>query len=217
VADRLQSRIVGEGLVAPDQLLAHPDNWRLHPVFQQDALRAVLEDIGWVQSVIVNQTTGHVVDGHLRVELALAHHEVKIPVQYVRISEEEERLLLATLDPMSALAGRHDDKIKMLLAQLGDDRPEELRLLLEYQLDTDAMRKQLLDQQQAAQPAAAVVEQAGDTTGRLVQLFYSPQQMAEFQALVTLKRNAGAATLEEAVLSALQDAANGATETATTE
>jgi hypothetical protein len=33
--------------------------------------------------VTVNQTTGHVVDGHLRIELALARNEPTVPVTYV--------------------------------------------------------------------------------------------------------------------------------------
>lgn len=35
-----KNRIVGEGLEAPDQLLAHDKNWRIHPKHQQDALEA---------------------------------------------------------------------------------------------------------------------------------------------------------------------------------
>ena len=30
-----RNRIVGEGVEAPDQLLANPQNWRTHPKFQQ--------------------------------------------------------------------------------------------------------------------------------------------------------------------------------------
>ncbi len=64
------SRIVGSGEEAPDQLLANPANWRIHPKAQQEALAGVLDQVGWVQQVLVNRRTGHVVDGHLRVALA---------------------------------------------------------------------------------------------------------------------------------------------------
>ena len=33
-----RNRITGSGEEAPDQLLANPANWRLHPKAQQDAL-----------------------------------------------------------------------------------------------------------------------------------------------------------------------------------
>ncbi len=65
-----RSRIVGSGEEAPDQLLANPANWRVHPEAQQDALAGLLGQVGWVQQILVNRRTGHVVDGHLRVALA---------------------------------------------------------------------------------------------------------------------------------------------------
>lgn len=103
-----RSRIVGHGEEAPDQLLANPANWRIHPKAQQDALAGVLGEIGWVQSVIVNKRTGHLVDGHLRVSLALRDEASSIPVVYVDLSPEEEALVLATIDPLAAMA--HTDK-----------------------------------------------------------------------------------------------------------
>lgn len=66
-----RNRIVGYGMEDADQLLANPANWRIHPKHQQDALSGVLNEIGWVQNILVNKTTGHVVDGHLRAALAI--------------------------------------------------------------------------------------------------------------------------------------------------
>jgi len=106
-----RNRIVGHGTEAPDQLLAHPKNWRVHPKAQQEALRGVLEEVGWVQDVVVNQRTGHVLDGHLRVQVAMQREEAEVPVIYVDVSEAEEALILATMDPLSALAVA--DKVKL--------------------------------------------------------------------------------------------------------
>lgn len=100
----LQSRITGEDTVAADQLLANPNNWRTHPKEQRAALEGLLDTVGWVQRVIVNEVTGHIVDGHLRAEVALARSE-DVPVVYVRLTEQEERLVLAALDPIGGLAG----------------------------------------------------------------------------------------------------------------
>jgi hypothetical protein len=115
------NRIVGQGMEAPDQLLAHPGNWRIHPKHQQDALKGVLDDVGWVQNILVNKTTGHVVDGHLRVALALRHDVPEVPVVYVELSEEEESLILATLDPLSALAAADAQKLDDLLRDVQSD------------------------------------------------------------------------------------------------
>jgi DNA modification methylase len=100
----LANRIVGSAEVAPDQLLANPQNWRIHPKAQQQALSAVLAEVGWVQQVIVNQRSGYVVDGHLRVALAISREEPVIPVLYVDLSPEEEALVLASLDPLAGMA-----------------------------------------------------------------------------------------------------------------
>lgn len=114
----LRSRIVGEGDEAPDQLMANPLNWRTHPKPQVDALEGLLKQVGWVQRVIVNRRTGHVVDGHARVELALRRSEPTVPVVYVDLSEGEEQLVLAALDPIGGLAATDADKLAELLADV---------------------------------------------------------------------------------------------------
>jgi len=110
-----RNRIIGEGEEAPDQLLANPANWRIHPKQQQDALAGVLNEVGWVQRVIVNQRTGHLVDGHLRVALALRQDAPTVPVLYVDLDEAEERLILASLDPLAAMAAPDKEKLRDLL------------------------------------------------------------------------------------------------------
>lgn len=114
----LRSRIVGEGEEAPDQLMANPLNWRTHPKAQVDALEGLLRQVGWVQRVIVNRRTGHVVDGHARVMLAMRRGEQSMPVLYVDLSEDEERLVLAALDPIGGLATTDAEKLAELLADV---------------------------------------------------------------------------------------------------
>jgi hypothetical protein len=98
------NRIVGyEPEVEPDQLTAHPLNARRHPGRQRDALRESLGRVGWVDVVKVNTRTGNVVDGHARVEEALTKGGT-VPVLYVELEPDEERFVLATLDPISAMA-----------------------------------------------------------------------------------------------------------------
>jgi len=110
-----RNRIIGHGEEAPDQLLANPANWRIHPKSQQDALTGILNEIGWIQSVIVNRRTGFVVDGHLRVALAISHQDPAIPVVYVDLSDEEEALALASIDPISAMAATDKALLDSLL------------------------------------------------------------------------------------------------------
>ena len=112
------NRIVGHGEEAPDQLLAHPANPKIHPRRQQQALDHAISDVGWITGVIVNQRTGHVLDGHARVGLAISRGEPTIPVTYVDIDEAAELKALATFDPIGALAATDDRMLEDLLAEL---------------------------------------------------------------------------------------------------
>ena len=103
-AARWRNRIVGSGMEAPEHLAANPANWRVHPRHQRDALAGSLDTVGWVAQVIVNRQSGYVIDGHARVALALTRKEASVPVLYVDLSPDEERLVLATFDPIGALA-----------------------------------------------------------------------------------------------------------------
>src|SRR6266508_3820607 len=118
VAAGWKNRIVGHGDVAPADLIPNPRNWRTHPSEQQRALSGALAEVGWVAEVLVNRTTGHVVDGHLRIGLALDRHEPSVPVTYVELTEDEERLVLATLDPLAAMADAESTALAELLAGL---------------------------------------------------------------------------------------------------
>ncbi len=128
-APALRNRIVGHGEESPAALVANPKNWRSHPKGQQDAVDGALAEVGWVQQVLVNRVTGHLVDGHLRVELAARRGEATVPVTYVELSEKEEALVLATLDPLAAMAEVDADKLRQLLAGLDTDNEALLALL----------------------------------------------------------------------------------------
>jgi hypothetical protein len=121
VSGAWKNRIVGQGEVQPDQLLANPKNWRIHPKAQQDALTSVLDRVGWVQQVIVNKETNFVVDGHLRVSVAISRDEPVVPVVYVELNEEEEALILAMMDPLAALAITDEDQLRGLVEGLDID------------------------------------------------------------------------------------------------
>lgn len=137
-----KNRIVGEDMVNPANLSKNPQNWRLHPALQAKALGESLETLGWIQRPIVNKTTGHLLDGHLRVDTAIERREKQIPVLYVELSEEEERLALATLDPISALAAPDCDRLVALLGKLDAPGPglEQLLEDLAVQADSGALK-----------------------------------------------------------------------------
>lgn len=111
----LRNRIIGYGEVDPAELLANPKNHRIHPKAQQDALAGSLDEVGWVRDVLVNQRSGHVVDGHARVNLALRRGEPTVPVSYVDLSPKEEALILASLDHITGMAAIDNEQLDALL------------------------------------------------------------------------------------------------------
>lgn len=123
------NRIVSYGEENPEQLLANPLNWRVHPKAQQMSISGVLDDIGFISPIIVNKTTGHMIDGHMRVSLALRNNVTKVPVVYVELTEQEEREALITLDPITNMAVADMQNLETLIADL-DDVNDAVKLLI---------------------------------------------------------------------------------------
>jgi ParB-like chromosome segregation protein Spo0J len=128
---RWTNRIVAYADVAPDQLLANPLNYKIHTAFQGESLEGVLDTVGWIMPVVVNRSTGRVVDGHLRVMRALTAQEPTVPVAWVDLSEEEERMALASADAIARYAVVDPNAYAHLLSDIttddiGDARTKKL-------------------------------------------------------------------------------------------
>jgi len=135
-----KNRIIGTGTADPVDLIPNPKNWRKHPREQESALEGVIEEIGWIQDIIINQRTGRMIDGHLRAELAIKNKEKSVPVKYVDLSEEEEAKALLTLDPITAMAEADKEKLAELLQTVTSDNEDVKKLLdgigKEYKIQT---------------------------------------------------------------------------------
>lgn len=117
-----RNRIVGHGVKPASEFVAHPLNWRIHPKAQSDALEAVLEQVGWVQAVIESANSGYVLDGHDRIALALRQgDETPIPFIAVDVAEQEELIILATFDPLGAMAVADKAQLDALLRDITTD------------------------------------------------------------------------------------------------
>lgn len=111
-----KNRIVEQRMVPVAELKANPHNWRLHPASQQAALGEIFDRVGVVQGVIYNERTGRLVDGHLRLEMAQNAGHDEIPVTVVDLSEDEEKLVLATLDPIGTMAQVNEKVLREVAA-----------------------------------------------------------------------------------------------------
>jgi DNA modification methylase len=117
----------------PADLRANPANWRTHPPGQRLALSAAMKEVGWAGALLYNERTKRLIDGHLRKEVAPG----PVPVLVGSWTEDQERLILATLDPLAAAAEADgaalaallasvktdDEHLAALLAGLADDNP----------------------------------------------------------------------------------------------
>lgn len=123
-----RNRIVDYGEENPAVLVKHPKNWRAHPDNQKRALETVFTRVGIVDPVMIQQGTGTIVDGHLRVGMAAAQGMETIPVQYVDLTDEEVDYTLATLDPIGALATTDLYHLTSLVGELelGDEALETM-------------------------------------------------------------------------------------------
>jgi hypothetical protein len=115
---QIKNAIVGSADVDPFSVDMNDANWRTHPTEQKRALEEALTRVGWVQRVIVNKNTNRVVDGHLRLSVARSKNEPTVPVTYVDLSDDDERLALATFDPIGSLAFADKDALSALLGSL---------------------------------------------------------------------------------------------------
>lgn len=116
--DRWRDRIVRTADdVDPASLAVNPDNWRIHPTYQKDALAAMIEAVGWIDRLIVSERSGRLVDGHARRELAI-EHGWRVPVAYVDLAPEEEAAALVAVDLVRGAAGTDRTKAAELFDSL---------------------------------------------------------------------------------------------------
>ncbi len=118
-----RNRIVGHGVKPASQFMANPKNWRTHPQNQRDALHGALNEVGWVAPVVENVRSGNLVDGHERVWQALRNGDADVPYIEVDLSEAEEAYVLATLDPIGALADTDAGLLADLLKDVQSGEP----------------------------------------------------------------------------------------------
>lgn len=114
-----RNRIISSGVKPASDFLAHELNWKIHPKNQQDGISGSLESVGWFKSVVESARSGKLLDGHARIMLALQKgDETPVPYEIVDVTEEEEAIILATLDPLASLAVADKEKLDALLREM---------------------------------------------------------------------------------------------------
>ena len=129
----IRDRIKELRKVKASELLPNPKNWRKHPTAQANALRGTLSEIGYADALIAYETPNGLmlIDGHLRAETT---PEMEVPVLVTDLTEDEADTLLATLDPLSAMARTDEDALLELVSSLNIQN-DAVNLMLEAVLE----------------------------------------------------------------------------------
>lgn len=133
---KIRNRIKSLRHVRAGDLKPNPRNWRMHPQEQQDALRGVLAEVGYADALIARELpdgTLELVDGHLRAETT---PDMKVPVLVTDLDEAEAAKVLATLDPLAAMAEQDTEKLAELLADI-ETESEALKAMLDELADSE--------------------------------------------------------------------------------
>lgn len=119
----IKNRIQGLRRVRAGDLKPNSRNWRVHLTPQRQALRQMLDRLGFIAAVIARPVVIdgeehlELVDGHLRASL---DPETILPVLVVDLDEDETNEALVSLDPLKAMAGVDSHTLNGLLADLPD-------------------------------------------------------------------------------------------------
>lgn len=117
----IRDRIQEFRRVPASELIPNESNWREHPQFQVEAMKGVLEEIGFAGAHLTYKREDGalvLIDGHLRHELCGDH---AVPVLVTDLTEDEAKKLLLVFDPISQLASMNEDKLLQLAKEVAFD------------------------------------------------------------------------------------------------
>lgn len=120
-----QRRVYARAEVDPRHLEPNPGNYKEHPADQREVLAATIAEVGWIGEVYVSGLSGKILDGHARVDEAIASGQPTIPVAYINcVDQEDEDRILATFNTVGQMSRQDDGKLLELLnrADFADGR-----------------------------------------------------------------------------------------------
>lgn len=112
---KIRDRIVELRRVPGNQLAPNPKNWRTHPESQMNAIRGVLAEVGFAGAHLARVLPDgslQLIDGHARAEIV---GDAVVPVLVTDLTEAEAALVLATFDPIGAMATANAGALDALL------------------------------------------------------------------------------------------------------
>ena len=161
----LRDRIVEFKRIPAADLQDNAGNWRTHPQAQRDAFRAVAARVGVAGALLAyhSKRAGGalvVIDGHMRKS---EYPDFEWPVLVTDLDDEEADLLLATYDPLAAMAEANAARLRELSARTQSDDPALEALRMQQQAEADLAA--LMAEVEAELAALEGGEGGGDARG----------------------------------------------------
>jgi len=107
--------------VAIGDLRRHAKNWRRHPPSQHRAMRAALEEIGIIQTVLARELPDgklELLDGHLRLDVLPSDQKVPVLVLDESVDDAMARKILVSLDSITGMAETDGELLSQLLSEI---------------------------------------------------------------------------------------------------
>jgi hypothetical protein len=135
----IRDRVSAFRRVPARELLDNDGNPRTHPQAQRDALRGLLEQVGVAAALTAYPSERNggkltLIDGHLRRQ----DYDLDWPTLVLDVTDEEADLLLASHDPLAALAEYDRAKLDGLLQNVRARSPALLDMLKKLAAKTAA-------------------------------------------------------------------------------
>jgi DNA modification methylase len=160
----IRDRIKELRRVPANELKPNPKNWRTHPKEQLDAIRGVLSEVGFAGAELARELpdgTLELIDGHARAEVA---GTADVPVLILDVNEAEANKILATFDPIGAMADSDAAKLESVLADVetGNAALQSMLKDLAESADLDFGDEPEIEQDEVPEPPADPITQYGD-------------------------------------------------------
>lgn len=132
----MRDRIQELRRVQASTLKPNPLNWRTHGPEQRAAMSGILAEIGYADALlarVLDDGSLELIDGHLRAETT---PDELVPVLVLDVTEAEAATLLATLDPLAAMAGADRRLLTELLAKVDTENAAVQAMLADLDRQT---------------------------------------------------------------------------------
>jgi hypothetical protein len=119
----IRNRIKDHRRVRAGDLVPHEQNWRSHPDFQRDALKALYAEVGFARSLLAYELPDgrlKLIDGHLRREI---DPDMLVDVEVLDVDDLEARKLLLSMDSVASLAEADQEVVAQLQKITQSDSP----------------------------------------------------------------------------------------------